>query len=768
MKWVWGPFIDRFGDYGPHGANSMNRLACCLVFDPAILWLCFITATASGQMASVRYRDQDAELSINQVSERTFQIVFAQLEESTGEPRQAPPSSVVVEQQLNNKMRARKLEPSQTFDVGKLRIVVAADPLKISVRRRSGETIQDLAFDSADGTMTFRAQAPVLGMGEGAQQFDRRGARYTMRDGWGAWERPTHGSWVAVPFLVGTDGWAMLVHHPLGEFDLREANAKFTPWIGQESPLVAYVIAWDEPRDVMCEYARLVGPAPLPPKWALGYMQSHRTLAGPDEVLGVARTLREKKLPCDALIYLGTGYCPAGWNTGHASVDFNPATFDKPAEIIDALHDQHFRIVLHQNAPPRELTGLEVQYVELDKADSESGRPNRRRSDISQYWARHRKTFALGIDGWWPDDGDELRRESRIARHRLYYQGPLLDRPNVRPWNLQRTGYAGVQRYGGWIWTGDIDSRWATLAKQVPIGQNHGLSLSPYWGTDIGGFYPTRELTGELYVRWFQFGTFCPSYRAHGRTWHLRLPWGWNTGEQGPDEHNRNVDPAELHNTDVEPICRKYLELRYQLLPYTYTLCREAHDTGLPLIRALWLHYPKDSQAVARSDEYLWGDALLVAPIVKKGETERTLYLPEGDWYDFWTNERHAGGREITRAVDLATMPLYVRAGTILPLDPVRQYTSEPTEEPTTIRIYPGRDGEYRLYDDDGESLDYKKGKFAWTRFAWDDGQKRLTIEPDKSAGSMDPPARKFSVELMPGGERKTVQYDGRRIEIGI
>ncbi len=257
-----------------------------------------------------------------------------------------------------------------------------------------------------------------------------------------------------------------------------------------------------------------------------------------------------RSCPCDALIYLGTGYCPAGWNTGHASVDFNPATFDKPAEMIDALHDQHFHIVLHQNAPPRRLTGDEVTRVDVD--DTEAKRANRigAAATFPQYWARHRKTFALGVDGWWPDDGDELRRESRIARHRLYYQGPLLDRPNVRPWNLQRTGYAGVQRYGGWIWTGDIDSRWETLATQVPIGQNHALSLSPYWGTDIGGFYPTRELTGELYVRWFQFGAFCPSFRAHGRTWHLRLPWGWNTGELGPDEHNRSVDLNELHNAE--------------------------------------------------------------------------------------------------------------------------------------------------------------------------------------------------------------------------
>jgi alpha-glucosidase/alpha-D-xyloside xylohydrolase len=718
------------------------------------------------QSIPIRYREAPAELAINKLSDRTLQIVLSPIDEATGKPRPVLVSRVFVEQKSQPVLRGRELDSAgQTIPFGNLSVKVGATPLTISLVRSNGDAIQSLQFDEDGGTVSFRAAAPVLGMGEGAQQFDRRGARYTMRDGWGAWERPTHGSWVAVPFLIGTDRWALFVHHPLGELDLREAEGKFDPWLGQaDVPLVAYLIAWDKPADVLQEYARLTGPAPLPPKWALGYMQSHRTLAGPEEVLSVARTFREKKLPCDALIYLGTGYCPAGWNTGHASVEFNPATFDKPAEIINTLTKENFHVVLHQNAPPRRLTGEKVEHFEADELDEDSARPNRESSDISQYWARHRETFSLGVDGWWPDDGDELRRESRIARHQMYYEGPLLDRPNVRPWALHRTGYAGVQRYGGWIWTGDIDSRWATLAKQVPIGQNHSLSLSPYWGTDIGGFYPTRELTGELYVRWFQFGAFCPSFRAHGRTWHLRRPWGWNTGELGPDEHNRSVDLNELRNPEVEPICRAYLELRYQLLPYTYTLCREAYDTGLPLIRALWLHYPDDEKAITRGDEYLWGRDILVAPVIERGASERRLYLPEGDWYDFWTKEKHAGGREMTRKVDLATMPLYVRAGAILPLDPVRQYTSQPTDEPTVVQVYSGRDGDFRWYEDDGTSLEYQRGQFAWTRLQWDDDQRQLTIKPD--GGDLTPKTRSLVVELIPGGEKKTVQYDGRSTEV--
>jgi alpha-glucosidase/alpha-D-xyloside xylohydrolase len=708
--------------------------------------------------ADVRYRGARAELSVSAVSDHTVQIVLAPLDDK-GRPRPAPPSTALVEQKPKLALRCRELAQAREVSVGKLRVQVKPDPLTVSVRGPGGKLVQEFTLTADnDGAMSFRTGAVVLGMGEGAHQFDRRGVTYSMRDGWGGWNRPILGSWIAVPFLIGTDGWAFFVHHPWGQFDLRGRQGQFKPAATpRDVPLELYVIAWDRPADVLKEHRRLTGATPLPPRWALGFMQSHRTLAGPDEVLEVARTFRDKKLPCDALIYLGTGYCPAGWNTGHGSLAFNPKTFDRPADIIKQLHKLNFRVILHKNRALRNLHGLSVDPKQADDPSS-----------IASYWKRHQSAFALGVDGWWPDDGDELPREARLARHRTYHDGPLRDRPNVRPWSLHRTGYTGAHRYGGWIWSGDIDSRWETLAAQVSVGQNHSLSLSPYWGTDIGGFYPTKELTGELYVRWFQFAAFCPSFRAHGRTWHLRLPWGWNTGKFGPLEHRERPDAAELRNAQVEPICRKYLELRYQLLSYNYTLCREAHDTALPLIRALWLHYPNDPKAVARGDQYLWGRDLLVAPVTKKGAVERTLYLPEGTWYDFWSNARLAGGAEVTRKVDLATLPLYVRAGAILPLEPPRLWTAQPADDRITIRIYPGRDGEFRWYADDGASLDYQKGKYAWTRLSWDDGKRRLTIEPDASSGTFEPGPRTLVIEVVGTGKSKKVRYEGRRVEVAF
>ena len=212
------------------------------------------------------------------------------------------------------------------------------------------------------------------------------------------------------------------------------------------------------------------------------------------------------------------------------------------------------------------------------------------------------------------------RRE--LNRHRMYWEGTQLYRPNERPFALHRNASAGVQRYGGFIWSGDVQSRWETLKMHVPVAINTGLSGLPYWGTDIGGFIPTAEYTGELHVRWFQFGAFCPLFRAHGRNWHLRLPWGWDGGDGGPQETNWHADPAraaqQASRADLPKVSRAALSVDAVL--YTRQ-CANVVRPGMPIMRALWLHHPDDPTAVARGDEYLWGRDMLVAPVVEKGAT---------------------------------------------------------------------------------------------------------------------------------------------------
>ena len=568
---------------------------------------------------------------------------------------------------------------------------------------------------------------------------------------------------VCDPWLIGTEGWALFFHQPYGTFDLTGSVSKFIPKNSKANfPLDLFFVASSDPGTILREYVRLTGHPELPALWTLGYQQSHRTLANRDEVLVEAKTFREKKLPCDALIYLGTGFCPSGWNTENGSFSWNSRVFSDPAKMIDELHKENFRVVLHDVILTARLRGSVHDLCKLSEFDEEQA---------SCYWDAHRKNFALGVDGWWPDEGDPLDVPSRLVRNRMHWEGPQLDRPNERPYALHRNGYAGMQRYASFLWSGDVYSEWETLKTQVPIAINTSLSGIPYWGTDVGGFVPTKEFTAELFVRWFQFGAFCPLFRAHGRTWKLRLPWGWNTGDPGPVEiRNYNgaaiPDASELHNDKVEPICRKYLELRYRMLPYIYSAVRQCTQSGMPVMRALWLHYPDDPKAVACPDQFLWGRDILVAPVVEKEATTRTVYLPRGTWYDFWTGEKFDGGREIERSVDLSTLPLFTRAGAILPLGPVKQYTSEKVDAPTQVTIYPGADGSFLLYEDDGISFDYRKGAWMGMELNWADARRTLTLRLAPRSRMLPPAHRKFEVRVE--NSSRTIVFDGKPLDISM
>jgi alpha-glucosidase/alpha-D-xyloside xylohydrolase len=698
-----------------------------------------------------------ADVLIYPSGERGVRVVVA----TDGMP--LPNNPALIEQkQAEPAIRLKSGGSAAKTTIGHLLVTVSVDPLRVRVEDANGRIVQDLDFKTETGAFSFRlTEALVLGLGEGAQQFDRRGGVYPVRNGQ-VEGLATLGGRIHVPFLIGTDGWAMFVASPSGEFDLRGDRGIFTPQPSAErKPSDVFIFALREPADAMRAFVELTGHPVMPPKWALGYMQSHRTLTNDADLVQEARKFRDKNLPCDAFIYLGTGFCPAGWNTGHDSFTCNKSVFSRdPADVVKDLHAQHLHVVLHV-VPRKMSTPL---HGEIPPAASETLDDQH----IAKYWQRHHDVFSLGVDGWWPDEGDWYTIPERLARHKMYYAGPLSERPNVRPWNLQRNGYAGIARFGGWVWSGDIYSTWRTLAAQVQVGQNYSLSVSPFWGTDTGGFVPTRELTGELYARWFQFSAFCPSFRSHGRNWHLRLPWGWNTGEPGPIESNVAPLESELHNAEVEPICRQYLNLRYQLLPYTYTITREACDTGLPLMRALWLHYPDDPDVVRRKDEYLWGRDLLVAPVTERGATQREIYLPPGDWYDWWTGEKVAGHRAFTRKMDLKTLPLYVRAGAIIPFDPVRQYVDEPVNEPTTLRVYTGADGNFVLYDDDGTSLDYQHGAGTWTAFAWNDARREFEIKPDERTQAKPVPPREFKILLLPDGQEKKATFSGQRLVVSF
>ncbi|MDR8390627.1 DUF5110 domain-containing protein [Aliifodinibius sp. S!AR15-10] len=584
--------------------------------------------------------------------------------------------------------------------------------------------------------------------------------------------------------MVGTGGWGLYIPTPWGQIDLRDAeHGLFIPRDrttlsntpqdregqhanrGQGIPPLdsmipglydIFVFDASQPTQFMKDVSMISGRAVMPPKWALGYMQSHRTLEDDKQLVDIAETFRKKEIPVDAVIYLGTGFTPQGWNKEQPSFEYNPEVFKRdPEEVIKDLHNHNVKVVVHM--VPWNRDKLPTLHGSIPPKSGESIDAGH----IKNYWQQHVELVNDGIDAFWPDEGDWFNLFERVKRHQLYYQGPLSTTPNERPWSLHRNGHLGVARWGGWIWSGDPQSTWKTLEGQIAVGINHSLSLSPFWGSDIGGFFSTEELTGELYARWFQFGAFCPSFRSHGRAWWTRLPWGWGLDELGPDE-GFPPDTTALGDPRIEPIAKKYTELRYRLMPYIYTLAWQARDSGMPMMRAMWLHYPDDEYARGIGDQYLWGRNMLVAPVYEKDAKFREVYLPEGQWYDWWTNEQQDGGQTVARKVDLATMPLYVRAGSIIPMDPLRQYTSQPVDGPTTLRIYPGTDGEFDLYQDDGGTLEYLEGDYSLTRLVWDNSAQTLTI----SQGQGNEMTKEFRIILVGTGKERTVNYSGKLVEV--
>jgi alpha-glucosidase (family GH31 glycosyl hydrolase) len=751
---------------------------------------------------------QPAQLDIRAAAERTLRITLKPLT-FKGDFPSTP--AVLDRSYPAPALTVRELTKPVQRTINGLAVEVRPNPLTVSVKNARGQLVQELTFEP-DGNLSFKLdEHPVLGMGEGgprprqgrpwrqdAPQFDRRGHLDTMEP---RWQADMYGSRNPVAMLLGTAGWGLFVATPWVQVDLQNTDrGTFLPWkptpadqvpqnernqqqaLGKGLPPIdaivpglydVFVFDAHDPAAALKDFSVITGPAVMPPKWSLGYMQSHRTLEDDAQMLGIVDTFRSKQIPLDAVIYLGTGFAPRGWNTRQPSFDFNPDVFKRdPKAVLADMHARNVKVVVHM--VPWDRDRLPTLHGTVPARPGETVDA----SHIQSYWQQHIGLMKSGIDAFWPDEGDWFNLFERIKRFQLYYQGMLSTNPNVRPWSLQRNGFPGIAQWGGWVWSGDTDSSWKTLEAQIAVGLNYSLSIGPYWGSDIGGFYPNSELTGELYTRWYQFAAFCGSFRSHGRVWHTRLPWGWGLSDVGPREYGnnnapikpddaRNILSSELNNPAIEPIAKKYAELRYQLMPYTYTLAWEARNTGLPLMRAMWLHYPEDVRARGIGNQFLWGRDLLIAPVFEKGAGTRTVYLPAGgSWYDWWTNAVAAGGQDVIRNVDLATMPIYVRAGAMIPVDPVRQYTTQPVSEPTTLRVYRGADGQYTLYDDDGISQEYLKNRGTWTRMTWNDSARQLTIEPGAPGGATNLAAeRRFRVMLMPEGTTRDLTYSGRRVQ---
>jgi alpha-D-xyloside xylohydrolase len=497
---------------------------------------------------------------------------------------------------------------------------------------------------------------------------------------------------------------------------------------------------------VVDEYRESTGPAPLLPRWAYGFWQCRERYSSQQQILETAAEFRKREIPVDALVQDWQYWGKYGWN----ALRFDEKSYADPAQMMTSLHQQNFHMVISVWAKFGSDTAVDKQMVadglvlKSIAANGEPGEAKERENWVDLFNPRAQKAFwsdmnhdlfSLGLDGWWLDasepEGDPLKADETYLgpgnglrnAYPLYetsavYQGQRAVTADKRVVILSRSAFTGQQRNSSISWSGDISANWETLRRQVTAGLEFAMTGFPYWTTDIGGFFrPRDQYTSsqyhELLIRWFQFGAFCPIFRIHGYQSETEM---WKYGPE------------------VEPILRKYDDLRYRLLPYIYSAAWGVTNRNETMMQALPLVYPKQPALQSIGDEFLFGDSLLISPVLSESVRKREVTLPaDTDWVDFWTGDTVRGSQTLRANAPLDRIPIFVKSGSIVPLGPVVQSTATPVSE-LEIRIYPGRDGNFVLYQDSGDGYAYEHGERATVPVHWDD--RRRTLEIGRRTGS--------------------------------
>lgn len=583
-----------------------------------------------------------------------------------------------------------------------------------------------------------------------------------------------------------------------------------------------YVIAGPSPDEVIDGFRFLTGRAAMLPKWAYGYVQSKEQYYTAKELTGVIARYRELQVPIDCVVQDWNTWEPGNW--GEKILD--KERYGDMEECARKIHEMHAHTMVsvwpNMNSGGKNHTefmeaGLMLNDYATYDAFSEEGR--------RMYWKQAKEgLFDKGFDSWWcdstepfsgPDWGGEEKREpwerySLVGEeHKKYldaeraniyalmhakgiYENQRKDCEEKRVLNLTRSGYASGQKYGALLWSGDITATWETMRKQITEGLNMGLSGYPYWTLDIGGFFVVRENWQgrgcgcnndptpkwfwrgdyeegikdlgyrELYVRWLELGTFLPMFRSHGTDTPREI---WNFGEKG---------------TPFYDAIEKFIRLRYLLMPYIYSQAGAVRLENATIMRSLFFDFGTDERTWEIRDEFLFGKQLLVCPVtepmyylaggeeIKGVKKSRTCYLPAGAaWIDFWSGEYFEGGQSIERETPLDRIPLFVRAGAVLPMKEGMQYVQDKEEAPVILRIFPGADGSFTLYEDSGEGYGYEEGQYQTILLQWRDKEKVLTIQERKGSYEGSPGEREFVIRK-DGQEDLTVRYRGEKTEIKV
>jgi alpha-D-xyloside xylohydrolase len=544
---------------------------------------------------------------------------------------------------------------------------------------------------------------------------------------------------ISIPLLVSTNGYGIFWNNASrSRFNNRFQHALY---IGSEvADTIDYYFLYGPDFDrIVAAYRELTGRPPLFGKWAYGFWQCKNRYKSQAELLAVAHKYRELRIPADGIVQDWFW-----WNRKGEHV-FN-ANYPDPKGMVDDLHRNHFHLMI--SVWPFFEPGS-AEYAEMDRhgwfidrtrvagfhpqgmAVYDASNPDAR----AYYWGlMERALFRIGVDAWWLDTTEpetEGREENIQLGHRLaigsgdryvnlfslmttraVYEGQRAASDRKRVFILSRSMFAGSQRNAAVAWSGDINSNFMNLRRQIPAGLNFSLSGMPYWITDIGGFTsgdPTDPAYRELFVRWFEYGAFCPIFRVHG---------------------TRSNDQNELwsYGDRAQAILTDFDRLRYELLPYIYSLAWQVTSAGYTIMRPLVMDFASDARVADIGDQFLFGPAILVNPVTEPGATVRRLYLPKARWYDFWTGRAVEGGVAVDAPAPLERIPLYVRAGSILPIGPDLEYSGQKPADPIELRVYPGADGAFTLYEDENDNYDYEKGAYATIPVRWDDARGKLTI----------------------------------------
>jgi alpha-D-xyloside xylohydrolase len=571
-----------------------------------------------------------------------------------------------------------------------------------------------------------------------------------------------------------------------------------------KTPINYYFCYDGSPDASMRAYRYLTGDAPLLPEYALGFWHCKERFRSQDELLAAAREFRDRHIPIDGIIQDWRYWVDDTWGS-HV---FDKSRYPDPAAMFKTLHDEHLHSLISvwpkfdlNTETHDQLQAAGALYPPVIPYVFPPGKGqwydpfNPAGRDL--YWkqvASH--LFSLGVDGWWLDapepelsgkwgefrnfttaagPGADVFNAYPLMHSTGIYQGQRAQTDAQRVVILTRSAYAGQQRNAAISWSGDIRSSWDVFKKQVPAGLNFAASGIPYWNTDIGGFFndgstgnmnPQDPRYQELFTRWFQFGAFCPMFRVHGSA---------PNGGAGPGKELWRFGDQAL------PRLLTVLNLRYRLLPYLYSTSWQVTSNGYTLMRPLVMDFPTDPAALNIPDQYLFGPSILVCPVTTQGATSRSVYLPKTSptanetWVDFWTNESHPAGTTLTAPAPLDKLPLYIRAGTILPLGPLVQYAAEKPDAPIELRIYPGADAHFTLYEDDTTTYNYEKGQHTTIPLTWNDTTHTLTIGQREGTFPTMPKSHTFHITLAtphhaagpdPATPDKTVTYTGQQITL--